>query len=258
MVNYRAVFAEFLAMVNYRAVLAEFLAMLLFVYIGAGSATGVFGTPGWVQQVSLTFGFCITVMAYTIGHHSYAHINCAVTFGLVVARECPLGQGIANFIAQMFGSLAGAALLALTVPKNADLTGQLGTNTVNPDFHSFQALVGEVLMTFLLMYVVLETAVNPKTEGNRMMAAVAIGLAVYLAHSIMIPIDGCSINPTRSFGPPVVASIRYSDDSSKKKDLWEDHWVFWLGPLVGSVLAVGVYKLMDKIPGDSSENKSGD
>jgi len=196
----------------------------------------------------------ITVLAYTIGHYSGGHINCAVTLGLVVAGACEPIQGALNFIAQLIGAIVGAALIALVKqdndnPKN-DGTGGLGTNKVatGSGIENYQAMFAEIFATFVLMYTVLETAVNPKTEGNRVMAAVAIGLAVYVAHSLMIPIDGCSINPTRSFGPAVVASMKYDDFE------WDDHWVFWVGPLLGSLLAVGVYKLMNIIPdgGDAS------
>ena len=46
-------------------------------HAGTGCATGVAGTPGWIQQVSLTFGLTITVLAYTIGGRSGGHINGA-------------------------------------------------------------------------------------------------------------------------------------------------------------------------------------
>jgi len=242
--------------IDIKAVLAEFLAMTLFVFFCCGSATGVANTPGWVQQVSLTFGICITVLAYGIGHYSGGHINGAVTLGLCVAGVCPPLQGVANFVAQIMGSLLGAALLALCVHKTEDLTGTYGTNTLNPNYEWYQAFIGEVLGTFFLMFTVLQTAVSEKSKGNRMMAAVAIGFCVYLAHSILIPIDGCSINPTRSFGPAVVASIAYSGNDAKTHNFWKYHYIFWLGPIIGSLLGVGVYKLMEKIP-DKEASETG-
>merc|ERR1719445_500966 len=117
-------------------------------------------------------------------------------------------------------------LVALCVPNEMDTTGGLGTNGVSDGYESYQALFGEIFGTFMLVYTVLETAVNPATKDNRLMAAVAIGLSVYLSHCVLLPIDGCSINPTRSFGPAVVASVRY--DSFK----WDDQWIFWLGPIL--------------------------
>lgn len=231
--------------IDFRAVFAEFLAMLLFVLICCGCATGIAGVDGWVQQVSLTFGFCITCLAYTVGHHSGGQINCAVTFALVLAKQLPPVQGVANFFGQMAGSLAGAALLALIVSPDSDKTGGLGHNGVSQGYAPYQALLGEIFMTFLLVKVVFETAVNADSAPNRGNAAIAIGFAVYLAHTFLIPIDGCSINPTRSFGPAVVASVRFSD---KIDAIWQDHWVFWVGPLLGAALATGVYNFVQLIP----------
>jgi len=231
-----------MAAVDFRAVLAEFLAMTLFVFICCGCATGVANTPGWVQQVSLTFGLCITVLAYSIGHYSGGHINGAVTLGLVVARLCPIAQGVANFVAQMLGSLFGAFLLFIVVPKDADLTGGYGSNTLDEKYDWYQAMIGEIICTSLLMFTVLQTAVNEKSAANRAQAALAIGFSVYLAHTVMIPIDGCSINPTRSFGPAVVASIVHSGEAAK---FWKHMYLFWVGPVIGSLLGVTLYKIME-------------
>lgn len=236
---------------NVKASVAEFLAMFLFVLVCCGAATGVAGTPGWVQQVSLTFGFCITCLAYTVGHHSGAQINCAVTFALALHQQISPKQAAGNFLGQMLGSLAGAAFLALLVKPEADLTGGLGTNGVSSNYENWVALLAEMAMTFLLVYVVFESAVNPRTKDYRVNAPIAIGLAVYLAHSILIPVDGCSINPTRSFGPAVVATIRYSNDAEKVNSIWKDHWVFWLGPLVGAALAVAAYKGMQELDAEA-------
>merc|ERR1712061_438616 len=120
----------------------------------------------------------------------------------------------------------------------------------------YQAMIGEIICTSLLMFTVLQTAVNEKSAANRAQAALAIGFSVYLAHSILIPIDGCSINPTRSFGPAVVASIAYSGNDAKTHNFWKYHYIFWLGPIIGSLLGVGVYKLMEKIP-DKEASETG-
>lgn len=233
--------------VDLGAVLAEFFAMTLFVIIGCGSAMGFAGGSAWVLQVSLTFGLAITALAYTFGHYSGGHINCAVTLGLVLAGQCDAIQGFANFWAQIFGSLFGSAILCLIYPSEADMTKGHGSNAVNKagGYNAGNAFFGEVCMTFLLVLVVLQTACHPKSAGNRAQACIAIGFAVFLAHSVMIPIDGCSINPTRSFGPAVVAQVRFKDSTS-----FDDHFVFWLGPLIGAALAAGVYRLFILVPGN--------
>lgn len=244
-----------MAKVNIPACLAEFLAMTLFVIIGCGSAMGIKGStnegvndggttsliPGWVLMVSLSFGLAITVLAYTVGHISGGQINCAVTLGLVLVGELPLLQGVANLVSQLLGSLTGAGILCLIFPASNDHTNTLGSNGVGDAWAWNNALVAEIFGTFLLMTVVLQTAVNANSEGNRAQACIAIGLAVFCAHVVLIPIDGCSINPTRSFGPAVVATIRGMDN------LFQDMWIFWVGPLVGAALAAGLYILFDKL-----------
>lgn len=236
-----------------KAGFAEFVAMTLFVFIGCGSACANKngGSPGnWQFQVALTFGFAITALAYSIGHISGGQINCAVTFGLWCSGVIGIGQALVNVVCQLLGSICGAFLTHMVFGNKAgetetDKTGGLGCNEVNHGggFNERRAFIGEVMGTFILVITVLETAVNPLTLGNRALACLAIGISVFLAHCVLINVDGCSINPTRSFGPMVVRLMVYPP--RKKEDTWvSDHWIFWLGPLVGAALAAGMYKLL--------------
>jgi len=220
---------------------AEFVAMFLFVFFGCGSAMSIAKEEGsaWVLQVSLTFGLAITVLAYSIGHISGGQINCAVTLGLVLQGTVSVWQGLLNFVAQMLGSVLGAAVLKIMYPEPKDLTGGLGTNSVGEGWTQIGALIGEFMGTFLLMFVVLETAVNDESKANSSLAPLAIGLSVFLAHSVLIPVDGCSINPTRTFGPALVHALSGGGGAA-----FNDMWVFWVGPLLGAAAAVGVYSVM--------------
>merc|ERR1719272_2534991 len=181
--------------------------MTLFVFIGCGTAMSVPDQGGKLFQVSLTFGFAITALAYTIGHYSGGQINCAVSFGLVVAGQLSITQALINTVFQLLGSICGSMITMAVFSEKADQTGGLGTNAVAKEFTSTQAIIAEIMGTFLLVYVVLETAINPLTLANRAQACFAIGIAVFLAHSVLIPVDGCSINPTRSFGPMLVRKM---------------------------------------------------
>lgn len=299
--------------VSVAACVAEFIGMALFVIFGCGSAMGIAGSgssggsganshdntedqtksliPAWVLMVALAFGFAITTLAYTIGPYSGGHLNCAVTLGLVVAGHCELLQGLANFLAQMLGSVTGAAILCAIYPIENDLTSILGANSVGPRWHWWNALIGEVTGTFLLVFVVLQTACNPKSTLTRAQACIAIGLAVFSAHCVLIPIDGCSINPTRSFGPALVlltrpqpapgASVQaqlvsaagvgvvLKDTTSKplvaavtttlappltvKAGPWSSMWIFWAGPLIGAFLAASTYKLLLQLDQSQTE-----
>jgi aquaporin PIP len=234
------------SIINWQAAMAEFLSMAFFVYVGTGAAvanTAPSSGPedsAWVTIVALQFGLAIVTLAYA---SRGGQINCAVTFGLVLSGALSVTQGLVNFVVQVLGSIAGASLLFLTTSVgdsdgdtvfDRDFTGGLGSNTINGRYNVWNALVGEIILTGLLVFVVFETAVSKKSIAGSN-APMAIGFAVFLAHTILIPIDGCSINPTRSLGPAIVATLAGVDN------LWDDHWVFWLGPLLGAAI-VGLTK----------------
>lgn len=158
--------------IDWRAVAAEFIGCTLFLFITIGGCgwprvlrpgrrtshasdalcgclgaveQALAGTGNWTLSVALTFGMTITVLAYTVGHYSGAHINGAVTFGLVIAGQTPVVQGLLNFAAQLLGSITGVGLLALMTPCSKDLTGGMGSNSVADGYEFHQALVGEII-----------------------------------------------------------------------------------------------------------------
>ena len=78
---------------------------------------------------------------------------------------------------------------------------------------------------------------------------------MFLAHTILIPIDFCSINPTRSFGPAFIASIHSHDEAADAPTPWRFHYIFWIGPLLGAALAAGYNRLADAL--DTREDEAG-
>ena len=92
-------------------------------------------------------------------------------------------------------------------------------------------------MTFTLMFTVLMTTSKESQDVVGNAAPLAIGLSVFAAHAVLIPLDGCSINPTRSLGPAVISGQ------------WSGFWVFVLGPYAGSSLASIVYLLFRNVRG---------
>lgn len=224
--------------IDLRAVFAEFIAMTLFVIIGCGTACANGAGDGQNRLiVAMAFGMGILVLAYTVGKYSGGQINCAVTLSLVVGGQVPWYQGLANLFSQLFGSCVGALILCIVFPCRRDMTKSLGSNVAAYDIG--EALVAEVLGTYVLCLVVWETAVSPmSTVGQN--ACIAIGFAVFLAHVLLLPIDGCSINPTRSFGPAIVGAIR--NCSGYDGQGLEDLWIMFVGPLVGACLATATHK----------------
>merc|ERR1712086_17269 len=230
---------------------AEFFSMLLFVYIGVGTAMTPTRT---VFQIALAFGMGIVILAYSIGNKSGGHVNCAVTTALMVAGKCPIVEGIVIMIFQFLGSITGAGLLAATIPNGMDATGCFGTNRVADGFSDGNAFYGEFFLTFLLLFVAFHTAVHKgysKSTANA--APLAIGMSVFCAHCVLIPITGCSINPTRTFGPAVVSAFRDFDDNDCHQ--WQDIWIFFLAPESAALIAGLLWRFVWSTdePGEDNE-----
>jgi aquaporin TIP len=128
---------------------------------------------------------------------------------------------------QIVGAVIGALLLEAAVVSQFE--GNLGAHALNLDVLDGEGagLLVEAVLTFMLVFTVFATAMDPRGLAN--LAPIAIGLAVLVDHLIGVPLTGASMNPARSFGPALVAGF------------WDDHWVYWLGPLIGGGLAALVY-----------------
>ena len=213
----------------WRSVLAELIATLLFVFVGAGSVVvlgGVNDTGGLVA-VALTHGLAIALLVAATAKISGGHINPAVTFGAVITGRMKLSTGVLYLGGQIAGAVIGALLLEAAIVGQYE--GNLGAHSLNLELLDGvgAAVLVEAVLTFVLVFTVFATAMDPR--GLAGLAPIAIGFAVLVDHLVGIPLTGASMNPARSFGPALVA------------DAWDDHWVYWVGPLIGGGLAALVY-----------------
>jgi aquaporin Z len=217
--------------------LAEFLGTFWLVFGGCGSAVLAAGFPqlgiGFVG-VALAFGLTVLTMAYAIGHISGCHLNPAVSIGLFTAKRFPASDLLPYIIAQVLGGIAAAGVLYLIASGKAgfDLSGGFASNGYgehSPGGYSlFSCLVAEVVLTFAFLVIILGATDKRAPQG---FAPIAIGLGLTLIHLIGIPVTNLSVNPARSTGPAIfVGSWALSQ-----------LWLFWLAPILGSVLAGIVY-----------------
>ena len=130
----------------------------------------------------------------------------------------------------------GAAILYGTTAEA--VRGTLGSNAIGISVSPFGGMVMELVGAMVLVLVVYATAVDKRNNSSAMLPPLLIGLTVSLAHLLLIPYTGTSINPARSIGPAIVANS------------WENHWVFWIGPLLGGAIGGVLYSdvLMNKEP----------
>lgn len=216
-----------------KAALAEFISTLIFVFAGEGSGMAFnkltnngSTTPAGLVSASLAHGFALFVAVAIGANISGGHVNPAVTFGAFVGGNITLLRGILYWIAQLLGSTVACLLLKFA-------TGGLTTSafSLSTGVSVWNAVVFEIVMTFGLVYTVYATAIDPKKGNIGIIAPLAIGFIVGANILAGGAFDGASMNPAVSFGPALVSWT------------WENHWVYWVGPLIGAGLAGIVYEL---------------
>ncbi|XP_022742669.1 probable aquaporin PIP2-5 [Durio zibethinus] len=223
----------------YRALIAEFIATLLFLYITVLTAIGYNSQVNTssdacagvgILGIAWAFGGMIFILVYCTAGISGGHINPAVTFGLLVARKVSLIRAVSYMVAQCLGAICGVGLVKALQKSYYNRYGG-GANVVADGYSTGTGLGAEIIGTFVLVYTVF-SATDPKRNARDshvpVLAPLPIGFAVFMVHLATIPITGTGINPARSFGAAVIYD---------KKAAWDDHWIFWVGPMVGALIA---------------------
>lgn len=206
--------------------LAEFIGTFGLVFAGCGAIMIDTLSKGQVTHVGvgLVFGLIITVMIYTPGHISGAHLNPAVTLGFVLARHFPLQRLVGYWVAQLAGAILAAGCLRILLGNIADV----GTTLPGGSGGDWQSFGFEALLTFFLMVVIMAMATDTRAVGQA--AALAIGATVGLEAIFAGPISGASMNPARSLGPALISWT------------WNAQWVYVLAPFLGAIAGAYTYR----------------
>uniref|UniRef100_A0ACD5ZTE4 Uncharacterized protein n=1 Tax=Avena sativa TaxID=4498 RepID=A0ACD5ZTE4_AVESA len=230
----------------YRALIGEFTASLILVYVSIATVIGYkFQSSGSDERctgvgylgVAWSFGATVSVLVYSTSGVSGGHINPAVSFALFLAGKVSLARAALYVVAQCLGAICGVGIVKGIMKHPFDSLGG-GANAVAEGYSLGAALGAETFGTFVLVYTVF-SATDPKRTARDafvpLVAALPIGLAVFVVHLATIPITGTGINPARSLG----AAVLYNHPKT-----WEQHWIFWVGPFIGAALAVFYHKIV--------------
>jgi MIP family channel proteins len=210
---------------------AEFVGTFALIFIGVGviaNHANLESNAG-LLAVALAHGLTIAVMVSATGAISGGHLNPAVTFGLWVGGKIDTKRSVVYWISQLAGALIAAALVAALLDSPNASGKELvfkGTPAVGKGATPLQGIGIEAVLTFFLVFVVYGSAVDiraPKLGG------LAIGLTIALDILFGGPFTGAAMNPARTFGPAVIGGQ------------WNNHYVYWIGPLLGGALAGIVY-----------------
>jgi aquaporin Z len=216
-------------MFNSKVFLAEFIGTFALVFIGMSAGIVNAGLVG----IALAYGLTLAVFTYAYGHISGTHVNPAVTFGLALNGTIKWGQAIFYWVAQFAGAILAAFLLKTfltTLGGTIDAGATVGALTEKAPV---LAMVMEAVLTFFLVNTILHTAVGGK--GGEF-AGWAVGATLTFATLAGGPFTGGSLNPARTFGPAI-----FSQPSITNIYIYV---IYLFGPLIGSTVAVLVYKFL--------------
>jgi len=216
-----------------RTAVAEVIGTFMLVFTGTAVATAaLLGRPtaGAFYDslaVALAFGIILAAIVAAIGHVSGAHVNPAVTLGLAATGKLSWAYVPVYVGAQLLGSTLGAAGTWLAYGGAARSEANLAATFPAGGVGDLQALLVELLITFILVFVVISVATDDRVPGA--VAPVAVGLALAAGVFIAGPVTGGAVNPARALGPMLVAGE------------FTAAWVYVVGPIAGGVLAALLY-----------------
>ena len=214
---------------NPRAYLAELLGTFMFMMVGYVSVAN-FGladpaTAG-IVVVPFSFGLGLLAAIFAFGHVSGGHFNPAVTVAMILDRRTKPMDGVGYIVAQIIGAIAAAAVVLVTISKEAVAAGTTKPGTGISDT---SALILEATFTAIFLVVILTAS---KRSGA--LAAVAIPLTLVAIHFAIAAVTGSSVSPARSIGSALVGG-----------DL-TGLWIYLVGPFVGGIIGWSIFQAMER------------
>ena len=219
---------------------AEFIGTFALTFVGGGAIIVSGGEN--LLAIAFAHGLILTVMVAALMHISGAQFNPAVSIALATRGKQPWSHAFNFSVAQIFGGLVAAFLLKEIIVSGCTSASENIGETIGKYSGSegaelisaWRVLSLEAIATFFLMWVIMGVAVDSKNTQHVGIAAIAIGGVVAADILCFGPLTGASMNPARSFGPALIVSN------------WTLHWCYWIGPIVGAILAAMMYDIINK------------
>jgi len=209
---------------------AEFIGSFLLIFFVCGIRINhEFYPDGEVANVDkgLASGFVRIGLIFSFGKVSGAHFNPCVTLAFLLRGAFNFYRFITYIIFQFAGAVAAAAVLY----DLFGIYGHLGTTTPGDGLENENAFGVEIILTFLYITVILVTAENASSVGST--AGLAVGTTYAAIEILGSNFSGASVNPWRTIAPTMIANYA-----------WSTYWIYLAGPVVGTILAVLVQRLM--------------
>jgi len=219
--------------------LAELVGTAIFVFFGTAVIQSTHGdqdTGAKLTMVALAHGLAIMFLVFAFDPISGGHFNPAVSWGMcLINKQFPVLHFVGYTICQITGAILGVLLLKAIYPASLLRETKYGAHALSPGYTVANGVVLEVVLTFVLVFIIFRVAFDPQTPPA--MTPFVIGMTVATDIFIAGRITGASMNPARSFAPALIS-----------ENAWDNHWIFWVGPLIGATLAALTYKILFSTP----------
>ncbi|KAK1723570.1 hypothetical protein CaCOL14_001196 [Colletotrichum acutatum] len=189
-----------------------------------GASTG-FNT-GTLLYISIIFGFSLMVNVWVFFRISGGLFNPAVTLGMLLVKAIPASRAACLFVAQILGGMLASVIVRFLFPENFNVRTTLGGGA-----SLVQGVFIEAILTAELVFTIFMLA--KEKHRATFIAPVGIGLTLFIAELVGVQFTGGSLNPARSFGPCVITAT-----------FDPEHWIYWVGPFLGTIIAVVFYKFI--------------
>lgn len=187
---------------------------------------------GQVPMAPLAIGASLMIMVYMGGHISGGHYNPAVSLALTLRGKLAGSELLPYMVSQVLGAVV-ASLAGWVIMGQSFAPAPAATTTV------IAALLVELLFTFALCIVVLNSACHTATKGNSFYG-LAIGFTIVVAAFAGGGISGGAFNPAVGIGPTLVHGLLGGGSFSNL-------WLYLVGPFAGSFLAAAVFKMQETV-----------
>eukprot|EP01132_Coremiostelium_polycephalum_P007812 gene7812-9615_t len=219
----------------FKGFFSEFLGTMFLVFFCGGSVCSAFAFNGdstaRILLICIIQGFTLGALIWAIAGISGCNLNPAVTLANCLSGRVGVINSISYLAAQVIGCIAGAGILYGCLP--AMYRHELGVPHLGNGVNTGEAFQFEMYTTCFLCLTVLGTSVfNVWDRRLIRVAPLAIGLALLVGVGVAGPFTGGALNPVRVLGPSIISGD------------WANHWVYWLGPLVGAAIAAFIYRVL--------------
>ena len=211
-----------------RPIVAEFVGTFALVFVGGATIMNGYVANASVPLIDIAVAHgLIMALLVTATMRISGHLNPAVTVGIAVSGRLSPSAAVVYVVSQCAGAVLAALALEALFPPAAAHAARLGGQWVAANVSTTSAIALEAIATFFLVFVAYGTLVDPR--GPKV-GGFAIGLTVTADILAIGPRTGASMNPARSFGPALVSGN------------FEGHLIYWIGPIIGGIVAGLLYE----------------